>query len=79
MRLYPNPTADRLSVRLAAAPVAPGRLTLLDGTGRIVRTQALAPTAAQPALELRGLPTGLYLLRVQQGRQTQTRKVRLTN
>ncbi|MBC8085047.1 MAG: VCBS repeat-containing protein [Hymenobacter sp.] len=57
LTLYPNPAATTTTVE-AARPV---RLTLLDLTGRLVRT---SPTPARRhELDLRGLAAGLYLVR----------------
>ncbi|MBH8557378.1 choice-of-anchor I family protein [Hymenobacter negativus] len=56
---YPNPATPEAAVRLSR-PVAG---TLLDGLGRAVRQ---LPTATDQ-LDVRGLPTGLYLLRATDG------------
>ncbi|WP_375419068.1 FG-GAP-like repeat-containing protein [uncultured Hymenobacter sp.] len=56
--LYPNPTRGQLTVELPA----PARIEVLDLTGRRVRA-AVALPAGRPALELRGLAPGVYLLR----------------
>ncbi|MCI1186827.1 T9SS type A sorting domain-containing protein [Hymenobacter sp. DH14] len=52
----------------------PRSLALLDATGRPVRTQAISGTTEQ-LLDLAGLPTGLYLLRVHYATGTVTRRV----
>ena len=58
--LWPNPAHG--TVRVAgAAPGAP--LTLLDGTGRAVRTLR-ADGAGAATLSLAGLPVGVYAVRV---------------
>ncbi|WP_375433798.1 T9SS type A sorting domain-containing protein [uncultured Hymenobacter sp.] len=57
LTLYPNPAATTTTVE-AARPV---RLTLLDLTGRTVRTSAAL--ARRHDLDLRGLAAGLYMVR----------------
>ena len=59
LSLYPNPATATATVE-AARPVS---LTLLDLTGRVVRTAATP--ARQHQLDLRGLAAGLYLVRCQ--------------
>jgi hypothetical protein len=76
--LAPNPAHGTTTVQLPATPgVATAALTLLDAVGRVVRTTTVALPAAglrQP-LELGGLPTGLYSLRVQAGAATGTQRL----
>ena len=60
-QLFPNPARRTATLRLpAGTPSAP--LTLTDALGRAVR-RYLAPAAPETALDLSGLPAGLYLLR----------------
>ena len=59
--LYPNPARRTATLRLPAG-TAPAPLTLTDALGRAVRRYP-APAGAEAALDLGGLPAGLYLLR----------------
>ena len=59
--LYPNPARRTATLRLPAG-TAPAPLVLTDAQGRTVRRYP-APAGAEAALDLTGLPTGLYLLR----------------
>jgi len=59
--LFPNPARYTVTLRLPAG-AASGSLTLTDTQGRAVRHYP-APTRSEAALDLRGLPAGLYLLR----------------
>ena len=61
VQLYPNPAHHTATLRLPAGP-APAPLTLTDAQGRTVR-RYLAPAGPEAALDLQGLPAGLYLLR----------------
>ena len=59
--LFPNPARGAATLRLPAG--TPGALlTLTDALGRAVRRYP-APAGPETALDLRGLPAGLYLLR----------------
>ena len=60
-QLFPNPAHRTATLRLpVGTPIAP--LTLTDALGRAVRCYP-APAAPETALDLSGLPAGLYLLR----------------
>jgi hypothetical protein len=64
--VFPNPAHTSTQVRLPAALQGHEvQLTLLDATGRVVRTQALAASARQVTheLSLAGVVPGLYMLR----------------
>ena len=65
LAVYPNPSAGAEAVRVAL-PAAAGRgeLALFDALGRAVRRQPLPPAAREAALDVAGLPPGLYVLRL---------------
>ncbi|MBT9394018.1 T9SS type A sorting domain-containing protein [Hymenobacter sp. NST-14] len=65
-RLYPNPAAATTTLELPAPTGAAGRLVLLTATGQTLRTRLLPVGTARLAVELAGLPAGLYLVRVEQ-------------
>ncbi|WP_210516213.1 fibronectin type III domain-containing protein [Hymenobacter terricola] len=59
--LFPNPASRSATLRVPAALRGPGAsVRLLNALGQVVRRQPLA--AADTALDLAGLPTGLYSL-----------------
>ncbi|GAB3872285.1 hypothetical protein GCM10028824_22500 [Hymenobacter segetis] len=60
-QLFPNPAHGTATLRLPAG-TAPAPLTLTDALGRAVRRYP-APDGPEAALDLQGLPAGLYLLR----------------
>jgi hypothetical protein len=70
--VYPNPAHGTLQVRVDAS-ARPSRLALLDVTGRVVRTQRV--TQPQLTLDVRHLPAGVYLLRVDYADGPVTRRV----
>lgn len=62
---YPNPTNGLLDLRLGDSEVR--SIEVFDGAGHIVRTQSLrAGASASGALDLNGLPAGVYQVRVTQ-------------
>ena len=66
LALSPNPARETLTVGLPGLGAAqPATVALFDGLGRCVRTQAATLGAAATArLDVRGLPAGLYAVRV---------------
>ncbi|WP_165822208.1 T9SS type A sorting domain-containing protein [Hymenobacter edaphi] len=68
---WPNPGRDVLNLALDAA-ARPQRVTLLDAAGKAVRQQ---PATATMSLDLRHLPAGVYLLRVDYAGGPVTRRV----
>lgn len=75
--VYPNPTTgQQISVLTDATRPGPAQLRLFDLQGRQLLQQSLTlqPALQRHAISLPDLPTGMYLLRLQQGdqqRQTQ--------
>ena len=76
--VYPSPAHGRATVLLPAVPGATqATLTLRDALGRPVygSTQPLPATGLRHELPLAGLPPGVYLLHVQAGPATTTRRL----
>jgi Ig-like domain CHU_C associated/Lamin Tail Domain/GEVED domain/Secretion system C-terminal sorting domain len=63
--LFPNPTLDGLVTVELAISESPTPLTVFDVTGRSVFTTVLPANETRTALDLRHLPTGVYLVRLQ--------------
>jgi hypothetical protein len=76
---YPNPASERVTVRYAvpASTEGPVRLVLYDVLGRQVRTlTSTAPDGrSSQNVDLSGLSSGTYVLRLRAGRTTQTRRL----
>ena len=66
LALYPNPARETLALALPGLPAATAAtVALFDGLGRCVLQRAATLGAAATArLDLRGLPAGLYAVRV---------------
>ncbi|MAQ94261.1 MAG: hypothetical protein CMM84_12130 [Rhodothermaceae bacterium] len=77
---FPNPTSNRVEIRLKADVAGEARLELFDTLGRRVRDVAIQTDASgdiQQALDLSGLPPGLYIARVRVGERLFSRSVTL--
>jgi hypothetical protein len=59
-QVYPNPTSDRITIRMPASE--PAQLLLIDAAGRTVRT--LTVSGVGGTMDLTGLPSGGYWLRM---------------
>ena len=78
LRAFPNPTATRLSLRLAWPTPEPARLIIVDVLGRSVRSFQTTPLEAGEEtveVDLSGLPAGPYVVRVVQGGQAVHAKI----
>jgi hypothetical protein len=72
--VYPNPSnTGQLTLRLSNQTA--GAATLLNALGQVVLTKNLTAGSAEQLLNTKGLATGVYTLRVQQGNDVLTRKV----
>ncbi len=69
--LYPNPARDWVEVKVGEGPVK--ALTLLDMTGKVLRSQV--PTGTHSRLEVSDLPSGMYLVQVRTLRGLSTQKL----
>ena len=74
LRIFPNPTHDRISVELSAGKRAETSLRLTDIQGRVLYQKNAGSVTALS--ELIALPVaGTYLLQVQVGKESQTQQV----
>ncbi|MBC8154743.1 MAG: T9SS type A sorting domain-containing protein [Bacteroidetes bacterium] len=78
MTVFPVPTRDQFQVTVTLPEPSLVTLTLIDLNGRVVYTENQQKTAVQQReslIDVRTLPTGLYVLQAKVGGQTITRKV----
>ena len=68
---WPNPAREQVQLRLPAG-TPPGMARLLDALGREVRHM---PVNGETTLDVRGLPAGVYVLRVAAGPRIFTRRL----
>jgi poly(3-hydroxybutyrate) depolymerase len=77
LAVYPNPATEQFYVSVSLNQTGAATCTLTDQLGRMVRTQAVQPAGEGTqvlTVDVRGLPAGLYVLRIKQeggGMQTQ--------
>jgi uncharacterized repeat protein (TIGR01451 family) len=69
--LYPNPAAATATLDLSALPVGAYGIQICDVLGRVVLNSQAIGGQANPVV-LEALPKGFYLLRVQNGKLTQS-------
>jgi hypothetical protein len=81
LSVSPNPAHQAFTLTLPAVPTArTAQVTVINSLGQTVRTRTvnLDATGTQVQMEVPGLATGLYTLRVQAGGQVATTKVAIT-
>ena len=61
--IYPNPASDLLTLSLPEFAQAGATLEIIDGLGRMVQQQEIAP-AIQTTVSLANIPTGMYQVKV---------------
>ncbi|MBX2926700.1 MAG: T9SS type A sorting domain-containing protein [Saprospiraceae bacterium] len=67
--LFPNPAGDYITLRRSQDAASDGELFLMDMKGRLLQRRALPAGVLQEELDLSGLPTGMYLVRLTAGGQ----------
>lgn len=72
VRLFPNPAQDEVTVSLGE-PNADARITLLDGTGRVVLAQRASGAISH--VRLAGMAPGVYAVRVESGQRSGTARL----
>jgi PKD repeat protein len=78
LQLHPNPAGDRVTLGLQLVKPAHTHVRLLDTQGRVVQAHVLGLVPASPhteALDLAGLPQGLYFVEVVAGDQRVVQKL----
>jgi hypothetical protein len=75
LRVYPNPTSDKLSISFEQALSEAGDLTVVDLNGRVVLQQTLNAGAQHLTMHVNTLQAGTYLLHVQSGSMSSVRTI----
>lgn len=76
--IYPNPTVDEANIKYYLQSAGEVEISLLDGTGRVVKVDKQGQKAAgsyQTQMSLYDLPKGMYFLRIQSGNQLRVEKI----
>ncbi|MDI9869084.1 T9SS type A sorting domain-containing protein [Flectobacillus roseus] len=74
-QVYPNPTNRYVYVKMTENAQA----TLIDLSGRIIQNTRMVRANTEEVFDLQGLPTGMYLLKIETGKKSQTTKIILRN
>jgi hypothetical protein len=80
LKIFPNPAKDELQVRFSLPETEEVHIGLWDVMGREVGNVAGGAYAAgehEAKCDIHALPAGLYLLKLQSGQETITRKVQV--
>lgn len=64
LRLYPNPVADNLQVKLSQPFEEATPIKIMDANGRVVKTDFFAPQTLTSELDMKGLPSGYYAVQL---------------
>ncbi|MDO7877760.1 S8/S53 family peptidase [Hymenobacter sp. ASUV-10] len=77
LSVYPNPAHRSFTVSLPLDAPQSAELVLIDALGRPVRRQSLLLPAAgaSASVDVRGLPVGVYILKLQTGHQALTQRL----
>ncbi|MDI9880676.1 T9SS type A sorting domain-containing protein [Flectobacillus longus] len=74
-QVYPNPTNRYVYVKMTENAQA----TLIDLSGRIIQNTRMLRANTEEVFDLQGLPSGMYLLKIETGTKSQTYKIILRN
>jgi hypothetical protein len=73
--VYPNPASDYLNISFAEPLDAEVNLMLIDGQGKLFKTQIIEATTSEVQLNFQDLPSGIYLLKLTKGKLSNIYKV----
>lgn len=74
-QVYPNPTSRYVYVKMTENAQA----TLIDLSGRIIQNTRMLRANTEEVFDLQGLPSGMYLLKIDTNKKSQTAKIILRN
>ncbi len=73
LMVYPNPAHEQVTVDVAGSISGKATISILDVTGKLLRTEAM--TGAKAQINLNGLTLGVYMLRYTDEANSQTIKI----
>lgn len=73
--VYPNPATDMITIALQLASAEPLKGELMTTLGQVLQQFTIAPSQQQITLITDGLSSGIYLLRISDGKQSVTQRV----
>lgn len=72
---FPNPADDFLNISFAEPTDGEVNLIILDAQGKLFKTQVIEPATKEVQLNFQDLPSGLYLLKLTKGKNSNVYKV----
>ncbi|MFY0602378.1 MAG: S8 family serine peptidase [Flavobacteriaceae bacterium] len=82
LSIYPNPASTEINVRINATTNEDVRIQLFDLQGRLIKAAkftAVSGGGFSDTLDVRGVSSGVYLIKIKQGIKQGTRKLIITN
>jgi photosystem II stability/assembly factor-like uncharacterized protein len=74
LSVFPNPATEHLTIKIENQNL-PAMVTILDLTGRSMRSMEIPPATAGFLIDISGLSKGMYMVRVAQGNNNSVRKI----
>lgn len=68
-RLFPNPASNVITIDWVKSIDKGSQLRLVDGTGRVMKQQAITPSSKQTNISTAGLSSGMYILQILDNKQ----------
>jgi len=78
LSIYPNPAVNRVNVSFTRASGEPALLELSDMAGRILERRSLEPGFGQLSLDVSGLGSGIYFIRISSAEGSVSKKVMIS-
>ena len=73
--IYPNPTSEMINIQFQTSPDKEILVYLLDGSGKLVKTDRIDAAMMNKTINMQDLPAGLYYLRLTKGKLVNVYKV----
>jgi hypothetical protein len=74
IRLYPNPTKDKLNLMLDIQGNEPTNVKVLDAQGRTIREYSLEAGTRSHVIDVQELSEGQYMLDIRNGRNSAVKR-----
>lgn len=75
IRLYPNPAINQVNISLNPASAEPGEIQLYDISGRTIMRKSMDPGSSLVSLDVSGLGSGIYFIRISSSDGSVSKKV----
>jgi parallel beta-helix repeat protein len=78
INVYPNPSTGNFTFDFGKALEGPAAITIVDMVGKEVYTQEVSALTEQLSVDLVGLPSGVYMARIQEGQNNTVLRIAIT-